>query len=291
MARGLAAVLNPEELTVVVNVGDDDVMHGVHVAADLDTVTYTLAGREGPHGWGLANDTFSTMDALALLGEDTSFRIGDSDLATCLMRTTALAKGEPLSSITDRLRTGLGVKHPVLPATDDNLMTNLLTTGGEWLSFQEYFVVRRHRDEIAAVRYEGAETARPGPGVLEAIATSDAVVIAPSNPPLSIHPILAMADIATAVRASNRVVAVSPLFSGRALKGPADRIMRSLGLPPGTSGVLATYDAIIHDLIIDSADGDDAVDLAGPVAIHATDTRIKAPESAARFARWLLELL
>jgi LPPG:FO 2-phospho-L-lactate transferase len=290
MARGLARVLDPGDLTIVVNVGDDDMIHGVHVSADLDTVVYTLAGIEGPHGWGIAGDTFSAMDRLSGLGEDTTFRLGDRDLATCMARTAALARGEPLSSITARIRNALGVSHPVLPATDDRLRTRLLTVDGEWLAFQDYFVVRGHRDEIAKVEYEGSVASAPAPGVLAAITEADAVVIAPSNPPLSIHPILAVPGVRDAVARAPRVVAVSPLFGGRALKGPADRIMASLGLPPGTAGMLATYEGLIDTLIIDEGDAAD-VSLARDVAIAPTDTRIADPVAAARFATWMLDRL
>lgn len=290
MARGLASVVRPADLTVVVNVGDDDVIHGVHVSADLDTVTYTLAGMEGPHGWGVADDTFTVMDALDELGEDATFRIGDTDLATCLLRTAALRRGESLSSITRRLCDARGVGPRVLPATDDRLRTKLRNTDGVWLDFQDYFVIRRSRDEITEVRYEGAADASPGPGVLDALVGADLIVIAPSNPPLSIDPILAIPGIRGAVEDATRVIAVSPLFNGKALKGPADRVMASLGLPRGNAGVLATYKGLLTDLVVDDGDAADVETLAGEVAIHATDTRIRAPEAAARFAEWLLEL-
>jgi LPPG:FO 2-phospho-L-lactate transferase len=291
LARGLAAVLGPDELTTVVNVGDDDRMHGVHVSADLDTVTYTLAGREGPQGWGLAGDTHTTMEALEDLGVDTSFRIGDRDLATCMMRTAALDRGEPLSNITARLCAALGVRHPVLPATDDRLRTRLRTSTGEWLAFQDYFVIRRHEDEIVELEFAGATDAVPAPGVLDAITEAEAIVIAPSNPPLSIQPILEIPALGGAVRDADRVIAVSPLFAGRALKGPADRVMASLGLPAGNEGVLAAYDGIIDTLVVDDGDAGDVERFGGAIDIHARDTRIARPEAAARFATWLLDLL
>lgn len=289
LARGLAAALEPESLTVIVNVGDDDRIYGAHVAADLDTVTYTLAGRQGTQGWGLAEDTFTVLGALDELGADTTFRLGDRDLATCLLRTVALDRGEPLSSVTAAICTALGVRQRVIPASDDPIRTKLLSSDGEWLDFQDYFVRRGHRDEVASIRYEGAASAAPAPGVLEAIAGADRVVIAPSNPPLSIHPILAVEDIAAAVAAAERVIAVSPLFKGKALKGPADRVMASLGLPPGNVGVLAAYDGLLSDLVIDTEDADDD-ELDGAVAVHATDTLFAEAEAATRFAAWLLEL-
>ena len=179
----------------------------------------------------------------------------------------------------------------MIPASDDPVRTKLRTVDGEWLAFQEYFVIRRHRDEIDAVRYEGVGDAEPAPGVLAAIEHADAVVIAPSNPPLSIAPILAIGGIEEAMREAPTVIAVSPLFGGRALKGPADRVMASLGMPRGTAGILAAYDGLLTDLVIDIDDKADADELSGPVAIHATDTRIVEPDAAARFASGLLDLV
>jgi len=281
----------PDDLTVVVNVGDDEVVYGLEVSPDLDTVAYTLAGREGPQGWGLAGDTFAVMGHLAALGVDASFRVGDADLATNLARTAARRSGEALSAVTARLAASYGVACRLLPATDDLLRTRLCTPAGEWLSFQEYFVRRGHRDEVAALAYEGAASSRPAPGVLEAIAATSLVIVAPSNPPLSIGPILAVPGIREAVEDARRVVAVSPLFGGRALKGPADRVMASLGLPPGNAGVLAAYDGLLTDLVVDEGDAADRESLdAGGVRLHAADTRIAQPEAAARFARWLLGL-
>lgn len=291
LARGLAAALPSAALTVVVNVGDDEEIYGLHVSPDLDTVAYTLAEREGPQGWGLAGDTFAVMGHLAALGIDTRFRIGDADLAANLARTAALRAGEALSAVTAPLAAALGIACRLLPATDDTLRTRVRTTAGEWLRFQEYFVLRGHRDPVAEVRYEGADAARPAPGVLEAIAAAAAVVIAPSNPPLSIWPILAVPAIRRAAAAAPRVIAVSPLFGGRALKGPADRVMATLGLPPGNAGVLAAYQGLLTDLVVDAGDAADATALGGgTVRIHAADTRIAHPADAARFARWLLDL-
>ena len=291
MARGLAAVLPPESLTVVVNVGDDEDFYGLHVSPDLDTVAYTLAGREGPQGWGLAGDTFAVMEHLAALGVDTRFRVGDIDLATNLARTAALRGGQQLSAATGRLAAALGLGCRLLPATDDRLRTRVRTTGGEWLAFQDYFVLRRCRDEVSEVRYEDAAAARPAPGVLEALAAASMVVIAPSNPPLSIWPILAVPGIREAVAAAPRVIAVSPLFGGKALKGPADRVMAALGLPPSNAGVLAAYAGLLSDLVVDEGDRTDLVTLGeGPVRLHAADTRITDPAAAARFAARLLDL-
>jgi LPPG:FO 2-phospho-L-lactate transferase len=251
-------------------------------------VLYTLAGREGPHGWGLAGDTFTVMAALDGLGTDTRFRLGDNDLATCLFRTAALRRGDPLSTITAELTAAFGVAARLLPATDDRLRTEVRTAHGTWLAFQDYFVLRRHRDPVSDIRFSGADDASAAPGVVEAIATADLVVIAPSNPPLSIWPILAVGEIGEAVAASDRVIAVSPLFGGKALKGPADRVMAGLGLPPGNAGVLAAYEGLITDLVVDVGDDADVDRLDTDVRLVAADTRIAEPAAAARFARWLL---
>jgi LPPG:FO 2-phospho-L-lactate transferase len=291
LARGLAAVLPPDALTVVVNVGDDEEVYGLSVSPDLDTVAYTLMEGEGPEGWGRAGDGFSVMEHLASFGVDTRFRLGDADLALNLARTAALRSGEPLSAVTARLASALGVTCRLLPASDDRLRTRVRTAAGEWLSFQDYFVLRGHTDPVAEVRYEGAATAQPAPGVVEAITAARTVVIAPSNPPLSIAPILAVPAIRRAVTTARRVIAVSPLFGGRALKGPADRVMAGLGLPPGNAGVLAAYAGVITDLVVDCEDATDTESLGTAGArLHALDTRIAEPAAAARFADALLEL-
>ncbi len=291
LARGLAAVLPPSALTVVVNVGDDDEIYGLHISPDLDTVAYTLAGCPGPQGWGRAGDTFRVMEHLAELGVDTRFRVGDADLATHLWRTAALRSGETLTAATRRLAAALGVQCRLLPATDDPLRTRVRLASGGWLAFQEYFVLRGYADEVAEVVFRGAGAARPAPGVLEAISAASLVVIAPSNPPLSIWPILAVPGLREAVAAAPRVIAVSPLFGGKALKGPADRVMANLGLPPGNAGVLAAYKGLLGRLVVDAGDARDLDALGGgPVRLHAADTRITEPAAAARLARELMEL-
>ena len=290
LARGLAAAAPNPSPTVIGNVGDDDVIYGVHVSPDLDTITYTLAGIEGGHGWGIENDSFIVVDRLANLGADTTFRLGDRDLATCLRRTTDLAAGIPLSVSTDRIRSSLGVTARILPVTDARLQTEVVIDSGAVLSFQEYFVMRGHSDEVTELRYTGADTAFPAPGVLESIREAAFVVIAPSNPPLSIWPILAVPGVREAVRDHPSVVAISPLFHGKALKGPADRVMTSLGLPPGNAGVAAAYEGLISDLIIDRGDAGDAADLShSGVSIHVTETRFIDVDAGERFGSWLVE--
>jgi LPPG:FO 2-phospho-L-lactate transferase len=285
-ARSLRTRLAAEQVTVVGNVGDDDHMYGVPVSADLDTLVYTLAGIEGPEGWGVRGDTFTVMDHLASLGVDTTFRLGDRDLSTCLLRSQWLASGASLSDATAAIRAGLAVDTKVLPASDDMIRTRVRTLEGSWLSFQEYFVGRGHRDEVVEIEYVGAERAEPAPGVIEAIEAANIVAIAPSNPPLSIRPILEVRAIERAVTAHRRVVAISPFFGGKALKGPADRVMASLGYPTGSAGVVAAYDGIITDLVIDTSDAADADQLSDTVAVHVTDTHLASPDASQRFGQW-----
>ncbi len=290
MARALRSVLPATSLTVIVNVGDDETIYGVHVSPDVDTVVYTLAGIEGPRGWGIADDTFAMLDHLAALGVDTTFRLGDRDLATCLFRTDVLAHGGTLSIATSRIATSLGADTEIVPATDDLLRTDVRIDDGSWLTFQDYFVARRHRDAVRDLRFRGGSSAQPPPGVVAAVATSDLVIIAPSNPPLSIWPILAVDELGDAVRSHERTVAVSPLFGGKPLKGPADRVMEGLGLHPGNVGVAEAYQGVITDLVIDRGDDVDVAVLRDRgLRVHVTDTRIAEPDAGRRFAHWLLE--
>ncbi len=285
LGRGLDGIC--DRVTMVVNVGDDEFVHGLFVSPDLDTVVYTLAATEGPEGWGLAGDSFEVMAHLGSLGGDIRFRIGDRDLATNLYRTARLRRGDSLTAITADIAAAFGVGAAVLPVSDDRVPT-MVRSGESWMSFQEYFVLRRNQDPVDELRFEGAETAVPGPGVVEAIRAASLVLIAPSNPPLSIWPILAIPGIRPALEQATRVVAVSPLFGGRALKGPADRVMAGLGLAPGNQGVADAYAGLLTDLVVDISDADQPVDTAARV--HALDTRIADPGAAARFAGELLDL-
>ncbi|MFO7547425.1 MAG: 2-phospho-L-lactate transferase [Acidimicrobiia bacterium] len=292
LVRGLAGLDRHIETTVVGNVGDDERVYGLHVSPDLDTIVYTVGGLEGPSGWGRTADTWRTMDELARFDVDTAFRIGDLDLATNLYRTTQLAEGVGLAAATEAIRNSFGVGIRLLPASEDPVRTRVQTVDGSWLSFQEYFVLRGHRDRLATVEYAGALQARPGPGVIQAIEAADVVVIAPSNPVLSIHPILAVPGVRAAVRGSARVVAVSPLFGGKALKGPAASVLADLGYPEGNRGILAAYDGLIHDLVVDLEDSADIVELAQPgLRIHALDTRMPDLAASTRFSLELLEAL
>lgn len=252
-ARGFEGI-SGVDTRVVVNVGDDAITHGLPISADVDTVLYTLAGVEGPSGWGRSSDTFVTNDELARFGIDNTFRLGDRDLALKIARLAAYRAGEPLSSFTARAAVRLGIGSTILPATDDELRTEIRLGDGRWLSFQEYFVTRGHRDPVSEVRFVGADTASPAPGVIEALKTADILVIAPSNPPLSIWPILAVPGIKDKVISHPNTLAVSPLVGGKAVKGPAVEVMSSLGLPKGNDGVLACYAGMIGKLVIHESD-------------------------------------
>jgi len=280
LARGLAAI-DDVELTVVVNVGDDAENHGLAISPDLDTVIYTLAGEEGPQGWGRRGDTFHFNSELGRFGLDNTFKLGDRDLALKVYRTLELAKGAPLSKATHAISQRFGLVAEVIPATDDRLRTVVETARG-WISFQEYFVDRRHRDDVFAVRFDGADISRPAPGVLESIEDADRVVIGPSNPPLSIWPILAVPGVREAVGSHPSVTAVSPLIGGKPVKGPADRVMTGLGLPKGNPGVEQAYAGLIHRLVVDHADADGADFIS--VEVLVTDTHIIEAEGAHRLA-------
>jgi LPPG:FO 2-phospho-L-lactate transferase len=288
LARGLDQIPGLD-LTIVVNVGDDDDIHSLRVSADLDTVIYTLAGVEGAEGWGRRDDTFTTNTEMGALGADNTFRLGDLDLAMNILRTDALARGISLAEFTSQAAAALGVRARVLPASNDRIATIVVTSEGERLAFQEYFVIRRHRDTVERLEYQGATEAAPSPGAIEAIGEADLVVIGPSNPPLSIWPILAIPGYRDALEAHPKVVAVSPLIGGRALKGPADRVMDSLGLGADNEGVIKAYGEIIDVMVVDESDEADAGTVAGVEVIPAS-TRIPDAASSLRLARFLVGL-
>lgn len=285
LARGLAA-LERVDLTVIVNVGDDAENHGLLICPDLDTVIYTLAGEEGPHGWGRKSDTFHFNDELARFGVDNTFRLGDRDMALKVYRTRELA-ASPLSKITETIARSFGLETLVLPASDDRLRTMVRIEQG-WVSFQEYFVDRRHRDRVLELRFDGADTARAAPGVVEAIDSADQVIIGPSNPPLSIWPILAVRGVRDALERHPAVTAVSPLIGGKALKGPADRVLTSLGLPAGNEGVAGAYEGLIERLVIDTTDGESG--RWGDVEVMAADTHIEGRDASRRLAQALVSV-
>jgi LPPG:FO 2-phospho-L-lactate transferase len=253
---GLQRVRPPEELVAVVNVGDDFVLHGLQISPDLDTVTYTLAGAVNPAtGWGLAGETWATMEALDRYGGESWFRLGDKDLATHLYRTERRRQGATLSEVTAEITRAWGIGVRVLPVTDDPLATVVQLAAGGEVDFQDYFVRRRHDVAVSGLRMQGADAARPAPGALDAITGADALVIAPSNPIVSIGPLLAVPGVREAVTAArDRCVAVSPIVAGAALKGPADRLLRELGHESSVVGVARIYRDLCATLVVDEAD-------------------------------------
>ncbi len=257
-ALALTEALDPGDVTVVGNVGDDLEVAGLHVSPDLDTIVYTLAGvLDTDRGWGRAQETWNARSTADELGAETWFQLGDRDLGLHLARTEALRNGEPLSSVTARIARALGVETAVLPATDDRLRTWVATPAGE-LTFQEWFVKRGHQDEVDGVRCEGAEDARAAPGVLEALDGADLIAIAPSNPFMSIGPILAVEEIRTALeRRRVPAVAVSPLIGGRTVRGPADRNLQRLKGGTSPAHVADCYNGLIDALVVDEADADE----------------------------------
>jgi LPPG:FO 2-phospho-L-lactate transferase len=257
LVLGLSRVLDGPELAVVVNTGDDFAHLGLHVAPDIDTVVYTLAGLANPEtGWGRRDETWSFMRALETLGGETWFRLGDADLAMHIERTRRLAAGERLTRITRDIAARLGIATRVLPMSDDPVRTVALTEAGE-LAFQDYFVRHQSGPRLHALRFDGAAEARATPEVLEALRSPalEAVVIGPSNPFLSIDPMLALTDLRAAIRATGvPVVAVSPIVGGRAIKGPAAKIMAELGLPVDAAAVAGYYRGLIDGFVLDLAD-------------------------------------
>jgi LPPG:FO 2-phospho-L-lactate transferase len=257
--RGLVDAVDPAGVTVVGNVGDDVEVLGLHVCPDLDSILYALAGvADEERGWGRADETWLALDEVGRLGGETWFRLGDRDLGVHLVRTQALHAGEPLSVITRRLAAAFGVPVSLLPATDDRLRTWVDTPAGSF-AFQEWFVARTHADDVDLVRFEGEADARPAPGVLEALDAAELILIAPSNPFISIWPILAVGEIREALE-QRRVpcVAVSPIVAGRALRGPADRMLERLAGGTQPRRVATCYQGLIDSLVIDEADADGA---------------------------------
>jgi len=252
---GLVRVIAPQKLLVIGNTGDDAEIHGLDISPDLDTLVYTLAGLADPvRGWGLEGDTFRCLQALGRLGAETWFQLGDRDLATHLYRTERLRQGATLTEVTGEIAGALGVRARVVPMSDQPVRTRLETRRGS-LDFQTYFVRRRARDAVLSVRLAGVEEARPAPGVLEAVAEARAVVVCPSNPILSIGPILAVPGIREALRNTRApVAAISPIVGGRALKGPAARMMRSMGLRPSALQVAELYRDFLDVFVLDRLD-------------------------------------
>ena len=279
----LARAAGADAVTAIGNVGDDVEILGLHVSPDLDTVLYTLAGLlDEERGWGVREETYSALGMARRLGEETWFTLGDRDIGLHLVRTERLRRGERLSAVFRHLAESLGVAVRLLPVSDDRVRTLVATPAGE-LDFQTWFVRRRHADPVLGVRYAGAEDARPGPGVLEAIAEADVVFLAPSNPFVSIGPILAVPGIRDAL-APKRVVALSPIVGGRAVRGPLAEMMVSLGQEPTAAAVKAVYGDLVSTFVVDPADRNTPGVVVSPIVMV-------EPESRAGVGRALLEAI
>jgi LPPG:FO 2-phospho-L-lactate transferase len=283
---GLQRVVGPD-LTAIVNTADDDEIYGVHVSPDVDIVTYWLAGiADTERGWGIDGDTFTVVDTLAKTGAEAWFRLGDRDLATCLYRTERLRAGGSLTAVTRDVGAALGVVSSVLPMSDDPVRTRVTTRSGDVLSFQEYFVREKTAPEVTEVQLAGIEGAKPAPGVVEAIRDSDAVVVCPSNPILSVAPITSLPGVRDALREHERVIAVTPIVGGAALKGPAARLLSSLGSESSASEVARLYADFCDTFVVDASDPSQVESVAAlgvrPVVLDTIMTDHDASEALAR---------
>lgn len=291
LAAGLQDVLPARDLSVVVNTADDFDLWGLHICPDLDTVMYTLAGISNPEtGWGIAGETFETLNMLGRYDEDTWFKLGDRDLATHILRTKRLRSGETLTDVTVGLSGALGVESTVMPMSDDPVSTVLETPAGR-LEFQEYFVRRGQRDEVLGIELRGIESARPTGAVLAAISGADAIVLCPSNPIVSVGPILALPGVREALAQSSAPkIAVSPIVGGRALKGPADKMLASLGHEVSATGVARMYEGLVDGMVVDGTDeGErDRIEALG-IRVLVTDSVMRDATDRARLASETLE--
>ena len=296
MAHGFALLGESADLSVVINTGDDVEVHGLHVSPDLDTVMYTLAGLANDEtGWGVRDETWSATAMLERYGAPTWFRIGDRDLATHVGRTKLLGDGRSLSDVVAVMARALGVDVRLLPMTDDRVRTHVRTADG-WLGFQDYFVRRHHTDDVLELRFEGIETAAAAPGVVEMIADAELIVVAPSNPFLSVAPILSVPGILAALLAAQApVIGVSPIIGQQAVRGPAAQIMRSLGTEPSAAGVARHYahawPGLLDVLVIDQVDAGEAEAVnASGVRAHVAQTLIAEEKERRRLAQEILGL-
>jgi LPPG:FO 2-phospho-L-lactate transferase len=291
LASGLQDVLPPGDLSTVVNTADDFDLWGLHICPDLDTVMYTLAGISNPEtGWGIAGESFETLNMVQRYGEETWFKLGDRDLATHVLRTSRMRSGETLTEVTAGLSVALGVESVVLPMSDDPVSTILETPEGR-LEFQEYFVRRGQRDEVLGIELRGIEDAGPTERVLTAISGADAIVLCPSNPVVSVRPILALPGMEEALASSDAPkVAVSPIVGGRALKGPADRMLASLGHEVSATGVARMYAGLVDGMVVDRTDdGERAGIEALGMRVLVTESVMRDAEDRARLASETLE--
>ena len=291
--RGLVEVVPAERLAAIVNTGDDSCFYGVHVSPDLDIVTYTLADRvDRERGYGLEGDSFAVVDALAALGHETWFRLGDRDLATCLHRSIRLGAGASLAEVTDEVRRACGVAARIVPMSNDPCPTYVELEGGRRVHFEEYLARDGAPDEVRGVDLGAARAARPAPGVLELLRGAGTLLVCPSNPVVSIGPILALPGVREAIAESRApVVGVSPIVGGAPVKGPADRLLRGIGVEVSARGVAGLYRGLVGGFVIDRRDARQAPDVeALGIRAVAVDTIMRDRAAAARLARAALEL-
>jgi len=289
---GLRQIVRPEELTIIVNTGDDLLWWGLYVSPDIDSIVYLLAGKlSQERGWGVKGDTFFCLNAMGQMGQPIWFHAGDRDLATHIYRSKLLADGKTLSEATSEIAAKLGVKTRILPMSNSRVETRVLTPNAGDLSFEEYFVQRWYQDPVESVRFAGASDAEPAPGVIEAIRSADLVLLAPSNPVTSIAPILAVPGIREALRESRaRSVAVSPIVGGAAVTGPAGTLMAAQGFAVSIAGVADYYHDFLDLLIVDSKDARAAEDLRRTgMRVHCTPTIMRKNEDRIALAKSVLE--
>jgi LPPG:FO 2-phospho-L-lactate transferase len=287
---GLRQVVSPEELTIIVNTGDDLLWWGLYVSPDIDSITYVLSGMlSRERGWGVKGDTFFCLQHMGQLGQPIWFHAGDRDLAVHILRSKLLAEGRTLSEVTSEIADKIGVKARILPMSNSRVETRVLTPLGE-LSFEEYFVQRWYQDPVESIRFAGAADAEPAPGVLEAIVNADMVLVAPSNPVTSVGPILAVPGIREALhKTKGRIAAVSPIVAGEAVAGPAGILMASQGLPVSVAGVAQAYHDFLDMLVIDVRDAEAAEELSrSGLRVHVTKTIMRTSEDKADLASAVL---
>ena len=291
LADGLAQALPPGDLSVIVNTGDDFEHLGLHICPDLDTVCYTLAGMANPiTGWGRAGETWAALETLSALGGPSWFHLGDRDLGLHLERTRRLRRGDALSTITRDFCRQWAIASTVIPMSDDPVPTWVSTLEGE-LAFQEYFVHRQCHPQVTGFRFEGVQQARPAPGVLDALQEAALIVICPSNPWVSIDPILAVPGIRSALySAAAPVIAVSPIIAGQTIKGPAAKMYAELGIEPSARSVANHYGGLLRGFVLDNQDSHLAPEMPGHLELHLTDTLMKTPGDRLRLAGEVLEL-
>ena len=293
LVQGFNLEARPEDLVIICNTADDFVFHGLHISPDLDTITYTMAGlSDAAKGWGIRDDTFVVLDWLGRLGGESWFKLGDRDLATHIMRSNLLREGLTLSQITERIRKRLGIESIILPMSDDKVETRIETPNGE-ISFQDYFVRGRWRDEVHGITFTGVEKCRPAPGVLDSIREASAVILCPSNPITSIGPILTVPGIRSALRETRaRIIAVSPIIRGMPYSGPAHKFMAAMGIEVSAFGVASAYRDFLTLILIALEDSELMRKIEGlGIQTVTTSIRLESLDDRRRVARELLALL